>query len=224
MSLRNTFVFCAALAVMAPAGFVPARHRDGPLPPIQLQALGGGEVLLEVGVNDNGGVTEVRILRETPPFTEAVTNAVSLWHFIPAEEELEPGPGELRDPKPRKHIASKVLVAALFRPPTFNTPTFGELPKDVRSASTDVPFPTAIRSPQYPPSALFGGVVLIEVRVGTDGRVIGDRVIYSVAPFDEPSREAARQWTFRPASIDGTPTETFAYIVFGFRQPVTVVK
>jgi TonB family protein len=114
-----------------------------------------------------------------------------------------------------------VLVAALFRPPALNSPTLGEASRDVAQASRETPFPVTTVSPLYPPQALFDGVVLVEVLVGIDGRVEQSKVLRSAPPFDAPALDAARQWTFLPALVQGVRTETFAYIVFGFRQPVT---
>jgi len=48
------------------------------------------------------------------------------------------------------------------------------------------------------------------------------QVIRSAPPFDEPARDAARRWTFRPARVQGTSVVGLAYIVFAFRQPITV--
>jgi TonB family protein len=219
--VRRTVVFFAVLTVAAPNGWAPARYRDGMAPPIQLRALGGGEVLLEATISDSGEIAGIKTLRATPPFTDAVERTVRGWHFSPAEEEVEPVPGEPVEPRRRKRVNAKVLIAAVFRPPTLNTPTFGAIPKTVGSASDEIPFPITTTAPLYPPRALYDGVVLLEVRVGTDGRVSDSKVILSAPPFDGPALDAARRWMFRPALVHGVPAETFAYITFGFRQPIT---
>jgi TonB family protein len=215
-------LYAAAIVVIGQGGFIPAQYRDGDLPQISIRALGGGEVFLELSVSSSGVVRSVRTLRATPPFTEAVSTVVRRWLFHPAEEELEPDAGQPVNPKPRKPVESKVLVAGLFRPPSLNTPTFGEPPKDTASASEETLFPVTTVTPSYPPLARDAGVVLVEVRVDTGGRVADARVIRSAPPFDEPALDAARRWTFRPARVGGIPVATLAYVVFGFRQPITV--
>ncbi len=64
--------------------------------------------------------------------------------------------------------------------------------------------------------------VLVEVRVDAGGGVADAKVIRSAPPFDEPARDAARRWTFRPTRVHGASVARLAYIVFAFRQPITV--
>jgi len=215
-------VYGAVVALAAQSGFVPARYRDGALPPIPIRAIGGGEAFLELTVSSSGVVSAVRTLRATPLFTEAMSHTVRGWQFHPAEGEIEPEPGQPVDPKPRRPVESKVLVVGIFRPPTLNTPTLGEPPKDVASPSIETPFPLATVLPLYPPLARENGIVLVEVRVDAGGGVADAQVIRSAPPFDEPARDAARRWTFRPARVQGTSVVGLAYIVFAFRQPITV--
>lgn len=215
-------VYGAIVVLAAQGGFVPALFRDGALPQIPIQAIGGGEVRLELTVSSSGAVSAVKTLRATPPFTDAMSNAVRGWLFRPAEEETEPKPGKPADPKLRRPVESKVLVVGIFRPPTLNAPTFGEPPKDVASPSNGTPFPLASVMPSYPPLARENGIVLVEVRVDPGGGVADAKVIRSAPPFDEPARNAARRWTFRPARVYGRSVAGLAYIVFAFRQPITV--
>ena len=213
--------FSTVVTLVAQGRFVPAQYRDGALPMIPVQAIAGGEVFLELAVGSTGVVRAIRTLRATPPFTDAMSNAVRGWRFRPAEEEMEPEPGTPVDLKPRK-VDSNVLVVGIFRPPTFNTPTAGEPPTEVVSASDETPFPLATVTPLYPPLARDTGIVLVEVRVDPRGGVVDAKAIRSAPPFDEPALDASRRWTFRPARVHGTPIARLAYIVFAFRQPITV--
>ena len=218
----QTIVYSMIVALAAQGRVVPAQYRDGALPLIPVQAIAGGEVYLELTVSSSGVVSTVRTLRATPPFTDAMSNAVRGWQFRPAEEEMEPEPGQPVDPKPRKVVGSKVLVVGIFRPPTLNTPTVGEPPKEVASASDEAPFPLATVTPLYPPLARDNGIVLVEVRVDPRGVVVDAKAIRSAPPFDQPALDASRRWTFRPARVHGTSIASLAYIAFAFRQPITV--
>jgi TonB family protein len=216
-------IACGAFVTLAAqGGFVPARYRDGALPQIPIQAISRGEAFLELTVSSSGAVSAVRTLRATPPFTDALSNPVRGWQFLPAEEDVAPEPGKPVDPNQRGPVESKVLVAGMFGPPTLNTPTLGEPPKDVASPSNETPAPLATVMPLYPPLARENGIVLVEVRVDAGGRAADVKVIRSAPPFDEPARDAALRWTFRPARVRETPVATVAYIVFAFRQPITV--
>lgn len=214
---------CSATIALAQAWFVPARYRDGALPQIPVQALGGGEVFLELNVSSAGGVTAVRTLRATAPFTEVLSQAVRGWRFVPAEEEMEPEAARPGVPAFRRVVDSRVLVAGLFRPPTLNTPTLGEPPADVASASDETPFPVTTVVPAYPPLARDSGIVPVEVHIDSRGDVVDAVAIRSAPAFDGPAIDAARRWKFRPARLHGRSVDTLAYIVFAFRQPVTVV-
>lgn len=213
-------ILAAVQTAAAPGDWTPPRYRGGAAPAIQVRAVGGGEVYAELDVDPSGAVTRVSVLRETSPYTDPVAKTLASWKFSPAEQ-LEPatpnGP-----PRRKRAVRSRVFVAAIFRPPTINTPTYGEVPRPVRPASTDVPFPTVTTMPQFPPNRLFDGVVLVEVKVAPDGSVTDAAVVQSAAGFDQPALEAARQWRFHGARVDYDAVPAYAYIAFAFRQPVTV--
>ena len=110
----------------------------------------------------------------------------------------------------------------MFRPPALYAATLGEPPKDVAAPSEAIPFPlTSATMPVYPSLASGDGVVLAELRVGADGRLVDASVIRSTPPFDQPTLDAVRSWAFRPARVHGLPAAKFAYLVTGFRNPVT---
>jgi TonB family protein len=195
--------------------FAPARVIEGTVPttPAVALVLGGGEVLLEVTVSRAGLVSNITNLRTTPPFTELVVEAVRKWRFSSAA--VTNAKGQTRA------VDTRVLVAAIFRPPTLynNASTQGEPPKDVGSPSTEIPFPTRITMPVYPVRALLDGVVVVETEVAADGSLKDATTVSSGPGFDQVALDAARQWTFRRGLRDGLPTATFAYLIFAFRPP-----
>lgn len=223
-----------ATAVVRAADAEPyraARLRTGAVPAVPVQAVGAGQVYLDLAVTSGGAVSAVRTLRVTPPFTEPLAAAVAAWRFRPAEEE-EPvqkpesavasaAAGQGAAPKVRHPVASRVLVAGWFRPPTLNTPALGTPPQDVAEGSEEAPFPMSTDMPAYPPLARDSGAVLVEVHVDRAGRVDRAAIVRSGGVFDVPALEAARRWTFRPARVKGALVGAYVYLVFGFRQPVT---
>ena len=211
---------CLTVGVVAQPSWKPPKLLDGPLPSTPVLAVSAGEVFIEVTLTDAGLISDLTTLRTTPPFTQSVLDALRDWRFQPAEEAIPTVPGNPRSVVMRP-VKSKVMVACVFRAPTLNTPTVGVPPKTVNSAAEDVAAPLSTVPPLYPPRSLFDGTVLVQVTVGVDGRVVNATILRSAAGFDESALTAARQWTFRPARIHGRPEETFAYIVFAFRQPVT---
>jgi TonB family protein len=213
--MRSALVASFAIVALAAVDpFTPARYSGGPIPQVPVEVIGGGQVFLELTVTARGAVDGVRALRSTPPFTQAAIDAVGAWRFLPANEQTAGAA-----PLP---VSSKVLVAGLFRPPAlFDGAVAGEPALDVASPSDEIPFPTAVILAPYPATALGDGAVLVEVQVEPGGNATNAKVVRSSPPFDDPALTAARQWMFRPARLHGQPVATLAYILFGFRQPIT---
>jgi TonB family protein len=214
--LARTIILTIGIATaFAPAGPTPARYTSGEVPTVPVQTVGGGQVFVELAVSDAGKVTDVKTLRTTPPFTDLIVNAMEGWRFTPAQDTDDPK-------KPVHDVASTVLVAAVFRPPVLlNGPVAGEPPKDVAGASATSPFPGQVIVPSFPATAMASGTVLVEVDVDPAGAVSDARVIVSAPGLDAAALDAARRWTFRPARLHALAARSVAYLVFGFRQPVT---
>lgn len=218
--MKSAFVVAAivlATPLYAQEPYKPARYAAGARPELPALALGGGQAFVELTVGRDGSVEKVTPIRSTPPFTQGLIDAVSGWHFTPALEDAIGSDGTPQGPKP---VASKILVASLFRAPVLIGPTLGEKTVNVGSPSAEVVYPTATSEPPYPPQAFAPGVVLIEVSVNAGGAVTEARVVGSAPPFDQPALEAARKWRYRPALVRGRATAGYAYLVFGFPQPV----
>jgi TonB family protein len=205
---------CLTLATSTPAAqtagtFVPARRISGALPSTPSpNVIGWIEETLEVVVDATGRVGGMTPLRASPLPSDPLVPAVSDWRFRPAVDQ-------------GRMVPSRVLVAAVFRPPQlYNTPTQGDPPVDLARPSGEVPFPVATAAPPYPPLAVGNGVVLVEVLVGLDGRIREPRIVTAASGFDPPALDAAGRWSFRPARRNGHAVEVYAYLLFGFRQPV----
>jgi TonB family protein len=163
--------------------------------------------MFKLGLSPVGQVRSVEVLRDVPPFTEALETAVRDWRFGPAA----PGDG----PPNRQ-----VLVTGVFRPPALYDLTPPEPLVPMRTVPATVPLPVGWERPLYPPRALGDGVVVLELNVGADGRVEEVSILYSSPPFDAPARDCARRWWFRPAVWEGKAIPSVTYLVFGFQQPV----
>jgi TonB family protein len=195
----------------------PPRFLSGSLPAQPANTPAGGEVLIELEVDTSGSVSETRVLRSTPPFTSLLREVVLDWRFDPGRTTAETGE--------ESPITSRVLVAGWFRPPTlYSGTTAGAPPEAVREPSIDTAYPTSTATPVYPPDGRGDQVVLVEVESGENGAVLEARIVRSAAGFDSTALEAASHWRFRPAVRDGEAVPSFSYIVFGFREPVTVSK
>jgi TonB family protein len=212
-----------ALALVVRIGaHTPALFQSGSVPVLSVVSVevGGGEVLLEVSVDRTGAVSGIKPLRETATFTERMTRAVKTWHFTPSETEI---PAARRRPggPATETVDTKVLVAGVFRRPSVIGITPGEPIRDVATASTEIPFPTTIVTPPYPPGTMSPGVALVEVRVNAAGGVSDAKIRIPSPGFESAALSTSRRWKFRPANSGGTTTPAVAYIVFGFPVPKT---
>jgi TonB family protein len=193
----------------ADAPFVPARLVGGSLPLTPApNVVARIEEILQVVVDVTGGVGQMTPLRASPLPADPLIPAVGGWRFQPA---IDNG----------RAVPSRVLVAAVFRPPQLdNSPTLGNPAVDLVRPSDEIPFPITTETPVYPPVATGEGVVLVEVLVGVDGRGRQHRIATSGGGFDQAALDAAVRWSFRPARLNGRAVEAYAYLVFGFRRPV----
>jgi TonB family protein len=212
--MRSRGLACViGFTVFAAQDFRPARFSSGSLPLPPPQVVGWSEVVLHATVSAAGVVEKVAALRGTEPLTGILLAAVDEWRFEPAMLAGE-------------RVNAQVLVAAVYRPPTLlNTPGLGQPPRDLTAPSGEAPFPTVTSPPAYPANALGDGVVLVEVLVGTSGEVKAATVIRSSGTgFNSSAIQAATEWRLRPALREKVPVPSFAYLVFGFRQPVVVTR
>ena len=214
VSAWSGVIAVAMLGAAAPGSFTPARYLGGAPSVIPIQSNTGGEVFVEATVNTAGLVIDVRPLRTTPPFTDAVVSAVRDWTFTPAIEGANPG-------TPPRPASTKVFVAAIFRPPILIGTALGASAQDVASPSAEAAAPVSTAMPgTFPPNALLDGTVLLECHIGPAGQLLGTKVLQSSPPFDPLALDAITHWTFRPARRDGEPIDAYAYVSFAFRQPV----
>jgi TonB family protein len=189
--------------------YEPAVYRAGGLPVLPTSAVGGGDVWLDVTVDARGSVAKVTPLRSTPPFTDLFAQAVRGWAFRPARDLGMAAP-------------SHVLVAALVRPPALTVPsTLGSPAQDLASPRADLCMPVTTIMPVQTPMAQRSGVVLVEARVDTQGRVTRVAVVRSAAPFDTAATDAASKWTFTPAHLRDALIPSVVYLAFGFPELVT---
>src|SRR5262245_27883339 len=76
--------------------------------------------------------------------------------------------------------------------------------------------------PRYPANAKrvnASGPVDVQVTISEAGRVIEAKAISGHSLLRNAAEEAARQWIFKPAILNGVPVETQIVLTFNFRPP-----
>src|SRR6187397_964324 len=99
--------------------------------------------------------------------------------------------------------AAILLLAAVLVPSALRA-------QDVKVAGTDVPAPRRSKfvAPSYPAEAQMRGlrgIVILELVIDEQGKVISADVVRSVPPFDEAALTAARQWEYEVTQLNGQP-------------------
>ena len=61
------------------------------------------------------------------------------------------------------------------------------------------------------------GVIILELRIATDGSVADAQVLRSIPMLDQAALGAVRQWRYTPTLLNGEPVELIATITINFR-------
>ena len=183
--------------------------------PEAVEAVGGGEVVLELAVDARGTVGRVEPIRTTPPYTDLVVNAAATWQFEPATSLID---GRATT------AAAPVLVVAIFRPPQlYGGPARGVVPQTVGVASPRLPRLVSLVMPAYPPTATGNGIVLVEIELSGRAASRGYRIVGPTSGFDSAALDAVRAWRFDAPGTPEAVDRIFVYAVLGFRTPLAPI-
>lgn len=107
--------------------------------------------------------------------------------------------------------------------PIYSAPPEGPVNREGDAAIVDeLPVPIRVVEPPYPElarQARVEGLVIVNVLVGKDGRVVEARLhpIVNIVLLNEASLEAARKWVFTPAIDRGRPVAVWVTIPINYR-------
>jgi TonB family protein len=181
----------------------PLRLVAAELAPPPPGTVSGGIAAFDVTVDEHGTVSRAECVQDLAPYGDLLRAALPAWRFEPAHAE-------------GRAVAARALVLGFFRPPSL---TFAA-PENPRYKSTEappeVPWPTSVTVPPYPPNAQGAGLVFLEIDVSAGGKVTGVRVVTTASAFDDAATSTAKAWTFRPAQRNGRPVSSRAYLLFSF--------
>ena len=128
-----------------------------------------------------------------------------------------PATPDNRDRLQKDMATMKAAEARLF-PPAPPTTTPAQAP--VRVGGT-IPDPRVLRrvEPEFPPGAT--GSVILEVTIGTDGKVEDVRFLRNVPALDAAAEKAVRQWLFEVTTINGRAVPAIKTVAFSAKDPGT---
>ena len=122
-----------------------------------------------------------------------------------AELSREPAP-------PNENL--RPLVSPSGRAPVQTRGANGE-----RIPGLQMPVVTKSPKPAYPPEAKearLQGTVVLEALVDEGGRVADARVMRGISQLDQAALDTAKQWEFRPATLDGKPVPVIVVLEMDF--------
>lgn len=162
-----------------------------------------GRVMVEMVVDAEGGVTDVRVARsENPVFDEAALAAVRQWRFKPGLDEGKPvafglvGPVEFR-------LAPKEKIPAGGLPPDRLWPHAAKRRPAKIVRAPDPEYPAELEERKMP------GRVDLRVELGADGKIKQTHVVWaSHAAFVAEALRVARTWEIEPAHQGLLPIAT----------------
>jgi outer membrane biosynthesis protein TonB len=71
----------------------------------------------------------------------------------------------------------------------------------------------------YPVNSVAFGTVVLEVGLNAAGKIERVAVVRDIPPLTGSAEQAVRQWTFRPARLDGRPVASSLPVAFTFVRP-----
>lgn len=171
-----------------------------------------GVVVVAANLDSAGTVKGTDVLHDIPSLTAPVLLSVQNWTFKPA---LLDG----------KAVDSTIVVSVVFNPSDYRltgaaTPPLG---KELKTLSPDAngflpPKTNATSWAEYPLDSVAQGGVILNARIRRTGRVMHLRPVWG--PFlTETSMDAAKRWTFEPATFNGTPIAADVVVGYVFRPP-----
>jgi len=175
----------------------PTKLRDvRPMyPPVAQAARISGMVILELRINQDGFVSDARVLRSIPMLDQAAVDAVMQWRFTPTLLNGQPVP-----------VIMTVTVNFALDPGVSVSPGGAAAPRGGTAGTTPQrprfgPMVIKEVKPVYPLDGLQAGVqgtVEMEVTIGTDGKVSNARVVRSIPMLNDAAVDAVLQWEFEP--------------------------
>ena len=211
-------------ATLEPTGLAEARVESskgfsGPTPlslvaaPFPPQALFGGEILFDAKVDTRGRVTDVRVVQSQSPFLEEVLGAVETWTFLPARQDGRP-------------VASRIGIVFQFAQPFL--PKLTARVHEYKETGTDskdrAALPVFTLEPEYPPTSIGEGSVILNEIVDRQGQVTSMHVVRDLESLTAPTVAAVTQWKFASGRRAGENAPSDVIVVVTFRRPAVASR
>jgi TonB family protein len=225
MNTRRYFAIAAGAALLVGIIVGPTRSAADKIPQFispniisasaiqyPVNTLAAGAVSLLLNLDSSARMRNVQVLRDFPPLTNLVQNAVQDWTFTPATLNGHSVPSEISvtvifnifNPAGGGSYQSLVLAppqsippdASQFVPPQINMASFAN----------------------YPANSVSQGTVVLNATVDKTGNPAKIGVIRGIPTLTEQAILAVKKWRFSAATIQRKPTAAQMVIAFVFQR------
>ena len=192
------------------AQLTPPVAQGGTDVPYPADATGVADVVLDVTVDEHGGVSQVEVIEGAAPFAEQARSAALAWQFIPAQRAGVP-------------VAAKIRARVEFRPPAAPSPAASPLGVSPTAAATPVP----------PVAAVPAAAAALDVTIRGHRNEIGQTTLSAgevralPGAFGDPFRAIEALPGVTPAVsgfpyfyVRGAPPNNNGYFIDGIRVPL----
>lgn len=118
------------------------------------------------------------------------------------------------------NLVSFIIVVAVLLTAGQKASAQGEPPAVRVGGKVKPPRKVKDAKPVYPESAReahIQGVVILEITVGTDGKVKKVKVVRSMRLLDNAAVAAAKKWVYKPTIVNGKPTPVIFTTAVNFK-------
>ena len=163
-----------------------------------------GVSVVEVEVDGRTRSMQTRQLYGKSPFVTPGLNALMSWGFS----------------VPQGVPSARTSVTFLFRSPAIYSVSITPPAVQPWAGSPNISaLPQEIVDPGYPPTSVAEGILVLTLRINTEGNVIGVEKFSGEAVLFEQARLALKNWKFSSARIANKPVSSTAYVVISFVRP-----
>jgi len=220
----------------------PVRIRNiRPVYPLDAQARHiQGVVILEMTIDGAGIPIDAYALRPIEPLTAAAIDAALRWRYTPQPDlprrimtvtvnfTLEDSGAVVGGVAGgvsggvaggvQGGVVGGIVGGAPGVPPSLPPPPSGNAPVRVGG---NIRQPEKLKDvrPVYPEEAQDArvqGVVILEIVIGTDGKVQDAKILRSIPLFDQAALDAVRQWEYSVTQLNGTPVPVIMMVTVNF--------
>ena len=178
------------------------------------QALQGGDVVLEAGVNREGELVDIEVVRGAPPFLDKALSAVHTWSFLPGRVNGDPA-------------ATRIGIIFQFASPSGlpNGSRTRQYHPALAATHDRAALPVVTTEPQAFSTKIHAEAsVILDVQIDAQGKIAAMNVIEDTESLATSVAAAVHEWQFVPGVCASVNCDSTLIIVVVSRQSASPVN